>query len=113
MSVFDDERRAKPKRMIVGMFTDPFARSLGQRPNERQRALWQNPDIAFAVGATHCLASAFANGGAGLTGNSGRKTANVCDKHATETTRNIATHFTVFAFIFFLRKSGSKVSEDF
>jgi len=32
----------------------------------------------------------FANGGSGLIGNSGRKTANVCDKHKKETIRNIA-----------------------
>src|SRR4030095_385507 len=110
--VFDDERRTKPLRMIFGMFTDPFARSLGQRPNESKRALWQNPDIVFTAGPVHCLASPLANGGSGLIGNSGRKTANVCDKDATETTRNIATHFTAFAFIFFIRKSGSKVPED-
>jgi hypothetical protein len=110
--VFDDERRTKPLRMIFGMFTDPFARSLGQRPNESKRALWQNPDIGFTAGTVHCLASPLANGGSGLIGNSGRKTANVCDKDATETTRNIATHFTAFAFIFFIRKSGSKVPED-
>jgi hypothetical protein len=112
VAVFDDERRTKPLRIIFGMFTHPFARSLSQRPNERKRALWQNPDIGFAAAAVHCLASVFANGGSGLIGNSGRKTANVCDKDATETTRNIATHFTAFAFIFFLRKSGSKVPED-
>jgi len=54
----------------------------------------------------------FANGGPGLIGNSGRKTANVCDKHAKETIRNIATHFIVPAFNILLRKSGSKVPED-
>jgi hypothetical protein len=54
----------------------------------------------------------FANGGSGLIGNSGRKTANVCDEHAKETIRNIAIHFTVPAFIILLRKSGSKVPED-
>jgi hypothetical protein len=110
--VFDDERRTKPLRMIFGMFADPFARSLGQGSNERKRALWQNPDIGFVAGTVHCLAPAFASGGSGLIGNSGRKTANVCAKHATETTRNIVTQFTAFAFIFILRKSGSKVPED-
>ena len=54
----------------------------------------------------------FANGGCGLIGNSGRKTANVCDKDAKETTRNIAKYFTVPAFIILLRKLGSKVPED-
>ena len=54
----------------------------------------------------------FADGGSGLIGNIGRKTANVCDKHARETIRNIATHFTVAAFIILLRKLGSKVPED-
>ena len=110
--MFNDERRAKPLRIIFGMFTDPFARSLGQWPNERNRTLRQNPDIAFAVGAVHCLESAFASGGSGLIGNSGRKTANVCDKHATETTRNIITDFTAFVFTFLLRKSWSKVPGD-
>jgi hypothetical protein len=112
VAVFDDERRTKPLRMVFGMFTNPFARSLSQRPNERQRALWQNPNIAFAAGAVHFLPSAFANGGCGLIGNSGRNTANVCDKHATEMTRNIARHFTTLAFTIFLRKSGSEVPED-
>jgi hypothetical protein len=109
VAVFNDERRAKPLRIIFGMFTDPFARSLGQWPNERNRTLRQNPDIAFAIGAAHCLESALASGGSGLIGNSGRKTANVCDKHATETTRNMATDFTAFVFTYFLRKPGSKV----
>jgi len=54
----------------------------------------------------------FANGGSGLIGNSGRKTANVCDKHTKETIRNIATHFIVPAFNILLRKSGRKVPED-
>ena len=48
-----------------------------------------------------------------MIGNSGRKIANVCDKHAKETIRNIATHFTVPAFIILLRKSGSKVPKMF
>ena len=47
-----------------------------------------------------------------MIGNSGRKIANVCDKHAKETIRNIATHFIVPAFNILLRKSGSKVPED-
>jgi hypothetical protein len=110
--VLDNERGTKPLRMIFGMLAHPFARPLGKRPNERKRALWQNPDVGLASGAVHCLASAFANGGSGLIGNNGRKTANVCDKHAAEMTRNIATHFTAFAFIFFLRKSGCKVPGD-
>jgi hypothetical protein len=33
------------------------------------------------------------NGGAGFAGKSGRKTANVCDTNATETTMNTAAHF--------------------
>jgi hypothetical protein len=53
-----------------------------------------------------------ADGGSDLIGNSGRKTANVCDKNAKETTRNIAKHFTVPAFINLLRKLGGKVPED-
>jgi hypothetical protein len=55
---------------------------------------------------------AFAKGGSGLIGNSGRKTANVCDKHAKDTIRIIATHFIVPAFNILLRKSGSEVPED-
>jgi len=33
------------------------------------------------------------DGGAGLTGKSGRKTANACDKTANETRMNAAAHF--------------------
>ena len=47
-----------------------------------------------------------------MIGNSGRKTANVCDKHAKETTRNIVAFFTALAFIILLRKSESKVPAD-
>jgi len=51
------------------------------------------------------------NGGSGLIGKSGRKTANVCDKHAKETTRNTVTDFTAVAFIILLRRSQHKVPE--
>ena len=54
----------------------------------------------------------FCNGGSGLIGNSGRKTANVCDKHTKETIRNIAAHFIVPAFNILLRESQSKVPRD-
>jgi hypothetical protein len=54
----------------------------------------------------------FANGGSGLIGKSGRKTANVCDKHAKKTTKHTVTAFTGFALIILLRKSGGKVPED-
>ncbi|PYJ23487.1 MAG: hypothetical protein DME99_02730 [Verrucomicrobia bacterium] len=37
------------------------------------------------------------NGGAGLAGKSGRKTANVCDTSATKTTTNTAAHFMLAA----------------
>ena len=94
------------------MLANPFTRPLSERPNERKRSLWQNPDVGFAGGAVHCLASVFANGGSGLIGKSGRKTANVCDKHAKETTRNTVTDFTGFAFIILLRKTGRKVLQD-
>jgi hypothetical protein len=110
--VFEKERRAKPLRIILGVLTNPFTRPLSERPNECKRALWQDPDVGFASGAVHCLPSVFANGGSGLIGKSGRKTANVCDKHAKETTRNIATHFTAVAFIILLRKTRRKVPED-
>jgi hypothetical protein len=110
--VLDEERRTKPLRMILQMLANPFTCPLSEWPNEGKGALWQNPDIGFAGGAVHCLPSLFANGGSGLIGNSGRKTANVCDKHAKETTRNIVTVFTRFAFIILLRKSPGKVPED-
>jgi hypothetical protein len=110
--VFDDERRAEPLRIILDVLPNPFTRPLSDRPNERKRALWQDPYVGFAGGAVHCLPSAFANGRSGLIGNSGRKTANVCHKHARETTRNTVRHFTVLAFIILLRKSRSKVPED-
>jgi hypothetical protein len=64
------------------------------------------------AGAVHCLPSVFANGGSGLIGKSGRKTANVCDKHAKETTRNTVTDFTAVTFIILLRKTGRKVPQD-
>jgi len=110
--VFDDERRAKPLRIILDVSANPLTRPLSERPNERKRALWENPEVGFAGGAVHCIPSAFANGGSGLIGNSGRKTANVSDKHAKERTRNTATNFTALAFIILLRKARSKVSED-
>src|SRR6266487_4780655 len=97
--------------MILQMPSNPFTRPLSERPNESKRSLWQNPDVGLAGGAVHYLRSVFANGGSGLIGNSGRKTANVRDKHARETTRNTTTHFTALGFIILLRKSGSKVPE--
>jgi hypothetical protein len=110
--VFDDERRAKPLRIILDVLPNPFTRPLSERPNERKRALWENPDIGFVGGAVHCLPSVAASGGSGLIGNSGRKTANVWDKQVKETTRNTVTHFTLVAFIILLRKSRSEVPED-
>jgi hypothetical protein len=108
--IFDDERRAKPLGMTLQVLANPFTRPLGKRPNERKRALWQDPDVGFTDARIHCLRSVFANGSSGLIGNSGRKTANVCDKHTKETARNIAIHFTALSFINLLRKSRSKVS---
>jgi hypothetical protein len=61
--VFDDKCGAKPLRVIFGVLPHPLARTLGERPNERKRALWQNPDIRFASGAVHCLSFFFANRG--------------------------------------------------
>jgi len=98
--VFDDERRAKPLRIILSVLANPFARPLSKRPNERQRSLRQNPDVGFMRRSVHFLPSVFANGGSGLIGNSGRKT------------RNIVAFFTALAFIILLRKSESKVPED-
>ena len=110
--VFDEERRTKPLRMILQMLVNPFTCPLSDWPNEGKRALWQNPDIALTSGAVHCLRSVFVNGGSVLIGNSGRKTANVCDKHAKETTTNNIRHFTSPGFIILLRKSPGKVPED-
>jgi hypothetical protein len=58
--MFDDKRRTKPLRMMLGVLADPFTRSLGDRPNERKRSLQQYPNIGVMVGAVHCLQSAFA-----------------------------------------------------
>jgi hypothetical protein len=33
--VFDDEGRAEPLRIILGVLANPFARPLSERPNER------------------------------------------------------------------------------
>ena len=48
-----------------------------------------------------------------MIGNSGRRTASVCDKHAKETIRNIATDFTGFAFIIFYGKRAAKFLKMF
>jgi hypothetical protein len=32
--VFDEERRTKPLRIILGVLTDPLTRPLSERPNE-------------------------------------------------------------------------------
>jgi hypothetical protein len=55
-----------------------------------------------------CLAFALAMAAPGLIGNRGRKTANVCDKHGKETTRNIATHFTRLLSSFFSGNRSTK-----
>jgi hypothetical protein len=44
------------------------------------------------------------NGGAGLTGKGGRKTANACDKSAKETSMDTAAHF-----MFVAKKTSQKV----
>jgi hypothetical protein len=111
--VFDDERRAKPLRIILDVLADPLTRPLSERPNERKRALWQNPDVGFMGGAVHCLPSVCVDGGSGLIGNSGRRTANVCDKHAKETTRNTATYFTGLRSPFFSGNRGAKFLKMF
>jgi hypothetical protein len=111
--MFDDKRRAKPLRIILGALANPFTRPLSERPNERKRSLWQNPDVCFAGEAVHWLPSVFANGGSGLIGKSGRKTANVCDKHAKETTRNTVTDFTRLLSSFFSGKRGAKFLKMF
>jgi hypothetical protein len=96
--LFDDERRTKPLRIIFDVSPNPFTRPLSEWPNEANRSLRQNPDIGFTDWAVHRLWSVFANGGSGLIGNSGRRTANVCDKHAKETTTNTVAHFTLAGF---------------
>ena len=110
--VFDEERRTKPLTVILQMSSNPLTRPLSERPNEGKCSLWQNPDVGLTRGAVHCLPFVFANGGSGLIGNSGRKTASVCDKAAKETIRNIDTDFTGFAFTILLRKTGRKVPQD-
>jgi hypothetical protein len=112
--VFDEERRAKPLRIILDVLPNPFSRPLSERPNKRKRALWQDPDVSFTGGAVHCLPSVFANGGSGLIGNSGRKTAKVCDKHAKETTSNMAIHFILCLLSsFFSGNRGAKFQKMF
>ncbi|HEU0275222.1 MAG TPA: hypothetical protein VFQ83_11900, partial [Candidatus Udaeobacter sp.] len=49
------------------------------------------------------------NGGAGFAGNSGRKTANVCDAKAIKTNMNIAAHFMTAA----LSKIGPHRKQNF
>jgi hypothetical protein len=92
--VFDEERRTKPLRVILQMLVNPFTCPLSKWPNEGKRALWQNPDIGLTGGTVHYLRPVFANGGSGLIGNSGRKTADVCDKHARKTNRNNVKYLT-------------------
>jgi hypothetical protein len=110
--VFDHKRGTKPLRIILSVLPDPLTRPLSERPNEGKRSLWQNPDVGFVGSAVHCLRSMFCNGGSDLIGNSGRKTASVCDTHPKETTRNIAKYFTGLAFINLLRKWWRKVPGD-
>lgn len=109
--MFDDERRAKPLKIILDVLANPLTRPLSERPNVsvpcgriQMSVLQAGRFIAHRL--------LFANGGSGLIGNSGRKTANVSDKHAKERTRNTATNFTALAFIILLWKARSKVSED-
>jgi hypothetical protein len=96
--MFDDERRTDPLKIILDVVGNPFTGPFSKRPNERECSLRQNPEVGFAGRAVHCLPTATANGGSGLIGNKGRKTVNVCDKHAKETTRNSVTHFTAIRF---------------
>ena len=58
--MFHDESRTKPLRVILEVLANPFTRPVGERPNERERSLWQNPNIGFGVEAVHCLTSVFA-----------------------------------------------------
>ncbi len=37
--MFDDEIRAKPLRIILGVLANPFIRLLSERPNERKCSL--------------------------------------------------------------------------
>src|SRR5581483_2693812 len=84
----DEKGRAKPLRMVSQMLANPFACFFCQGSNERQCALWQNPDVGFTSRAVHCLLSVFANGGCAFSGNAGRKRATVCDVQARETVKN-------------------------
>jgi hypothetical protein len=47
------------------------------------------------------------NGGAGFAGNSGRKTANVCNMHVMETNTNTAAHF-MFAALTKIKRNGKQ-----
>ena len=104
VAVLDYQRRAKPLRVVVDVLAYPLIRSLSEWPNECKRSLWQDPNVGFVGRAFHCLPSVLASGGAGLIGNSGRKTAKECDMHAKETTRNTVRDFTAFGFIILLRQ---------
>jgi hypothetical protein len=47
----------------------------------------------YRIESSPMVISSPLNGGAGFAGKSGRKTANVCDTNATETSTNTAAHF--------------------
>jgi hypothetical protein len=99
--MFKNQRGTKPLRIILDVLINPFTRPLRERSNETNRSLRENPDIGFADRTLHCSPRSFGDGGSDLIGNSGRKTANVCDMHAKETTRNSVARFTSCLSSFF------------
>jgi hypothetical protein len=52
--VFKEQRRTKPPT-IIDVVANPFTRSLGKRPNQGERSLWDNPNVGSAGGTFHCL----------------------------------------------------------
>jgi hypothetical protein len=72
---------------------------------------WQNEAVYEMIGRADILSPFMIapprSGGSGLDGKSGRKTANVCDKHAKETTRNTAARFMLF-----LNHCSTEIAEE-
>jgi hypothetical protein len=99
--MFKDQRGTKPLRIILHVLVNPFTGPPRERSNERNRSLRKNPDIGFADRTFHCSPCTLGGGGSDLIGNSGRKTANVCDMHAKEMTRNSVARFTSCLSSFF------------
>jgi hypothetical protein len=48
-----NKSRTKPLSMILEVSSDPLTRLVGERSNECERSLWQNPNVGFASTAVH------------------------------------------------------------